>query len=346
MQASVLYAAHDLRYQDYPDPVLTEDDELVVDMLRGGICGSDMHYYEEGGIGETIRVVDPIVLGHEGIGRVREVGRAVTHVQPGDTVAIRPARPCFACRFCGERLYTYCENMRHLGSASTRPHTDGLFSDRVLLHRSQAFPVTKVDVRVGAFAEPTGVAFNGVRRLGELYGKHLLVMGAGPIGCLCIAAARLLGAETITAVDVRSEPLAVARRMGADVVCNSREDPDRIEGWKEHKGAFDCLLDASGNGHAVTSGMAMTRPEGVVSQVGMFGATLPTQLGSFVTKGLHWNGVQRFYDEFTAAVRALEEGWIDPLPLLSAEYPVAECDAALKKALAPETSKVQVIIGE
>ena len=344
MKACVLHAKGDLRYEDYPEPVMTEDREMIVRVLRGGICGSDMHYYQEGGIGELIRVREPIIIGHEGIGVVEKAGSGVTNAREGDTVVIRPARPCFHCMYCQEKMYTYCLNMRHLGSASTMPHVNGLFAEKVLLSNEQVRPFSGMDPKVATFAEPLGVAYNGVRVLGELIGRNLLVMGTGPIGCLCIAVAKLLGVESVTAVDVRDEPLGIALKMGADVVCNSRENPDRIAKWKENRGAFDLMLDASGNGFAIADGMAMTRPEGVVSQVGAVGGHVPKDLGVFTSKGLKWNGVQRFYNEFIPAARALEEGLIDPMPLYSGEFPAEKCVEAMEAAISPETSKVQIVM--
>lgn len=347
MKACVLHKIHDLRYEEYPDPVITDPREVIVQVLRGGICGSDMHYYEEGGIGTVIRVREPIIIGHEGIGRVAEVGRQVKSVKEGDLVVMRPARPCFECLFCKKGKYTYCEKMRHLGSAANLPHTNGLFADKVLLHEEQLRVVPGMKPEVGAFAEPLAVAYNGVRTLGELFGRKVLVMGAGPIGCLCAAAAKVLGADTVTVVDVRQAPLDVALTMGADEACNSKTDPDRIARWKEHRGAFDLMVEASGNGYALADGMAMTKPEGIVSQVGMYGSGHePKDLGAFMTKGIQWRGVFRFYDEFGAAATALERGLIDPLPLLSASYPASQCVEAMKAALSPQTAKVQVVMRE
>ena len=346
MKACILYGVHDLRYEDYPEPIITNDEEVVVRVLRGGICGSDMHYYEEGGIGSVIRVREPIIIGHEGVGIVEQAGSMVTTASVGDMVVIRPARPCFHCVYCDKKMFSYCENMRHLGSAALMPHTMGLFSEKVLLHQCQLRVVKDLKPEIGAFVEPLAVAYHGVRNLGDLIGKSVLVMGAGPIGCLCAAAAKAQGAETVTVIDVRQPPLGIALQMGADVVCNSKENPDQIARWKEHKGSFDLMIEASGNRFAVIDGMAMTRPEGIISQVGQFGADQMPDLGLFVVKGFQWRAVMRFYDEFTPATRALERGIINPLPLLSAIYPPEECVEAMKIALSPETAKVQIVINK
>lgn len=347
MKACVIHGIHDLRYEDRPDPVLSGDDEVVVRVLRGGICGSDMHYYEEGGVGTLIRIQHPLILGHEGFGVVEETGKNVGNVKAGDRVFIRPARPCFNCKFCDRGMYSYCEHMRHLGSAMTVPHVDGLFAEKALLHKAQVVPAGSVSAEIGAFAEPLGVAYGGVGKFGRLFGQNVLVMGAGPIGSLCVAAARVLGADSVTAVDVRNEALATAKKMGADVVCNSRENPEAIEEWKRHKGYFDMAIEASGNKFAVVDAVQMTRPEGTVAQVGSFAAGAePVTPTLFINKGIRWNGVFRFYEEFPAAVRALAEGWIDPRPLLSAAFPARDCVAAIQAALKPENNKVQVVFSE
>lgn len=345
MKACVLHKKEDLRFEDIAEPQITEDHEVKVKIQAGGICGSDQHYYLEGGIGSAIVVREPIVIGHEGCGIVEEVGAKVQGIKKGDMVILRPARPCFRddCYYCAHQMYSYCENMRHLGSAASFPHVQGLFAEKVVVHEAQCRVVQNMKPEIGAFAEPLGVAYNGVHSLGEVIGKNVLVMGAGPIGLLCAASAKVLGADRVTVVDIRQKPLEIALEMGADEICNSKDNPEQIKKWCEHKGHFDCALEATGNGFACVQTMQMVRPEGTVSQVGMFGTGhQPTDLGPFATKGLKWNAVFRFYEEFGPAVNALEKGLINPLPLLSASFPASECVEAMKAAISPDTCKVQV----
>ena len=272
MKAVVLHKKGDLRYEDIPDSQIKDPKEVKVKMLAGGICGSDQHYYTLGNNGSAIVVREPLVIGHEGCGVVEEIGSDVKDVKVGDMVVMRPARPCFHCKFCEKGMYSYCLNMRHLGSAATMPHVQGLFADYVVVHEAQCRVVHDMKPEVGAFAEPLSVAFNGVHSLGDVIGKNVLVMGAGPIGCLCVAAAKACGADRVTAVDIRQQTLDIARKMGADEVCNSKENPDQITAWTADKGHFDCCIEATGNGFAASQAMGMVLPEGVVSQVGMFGA--------------------------------------------------------------------------
>ncbi len=342
MKACVLHKKGDLRYEDVAEPMIKEDLEVKVKILAGGICGSDQHYYLDGGIGSAIVVREPIIMGHEGCGIVTEVGSKVDNIKVGDMVALRPARPCFDCYYCKHHMYSYCENMRHFGSAATFPHVQGLFSEYVVAHKEQCRVVKDVAPEVAAFAEPLAVAYNGVHCAGDIIGKKVLVMGAGPIGCLAVSAAKALGADMVAAVDIRDNPLEVATQMGADITCNSMTNTAQIEAWCEHKGYFDAVIECTGNAFASMQSMKMLRPEGTIAQVGMFGAKTPNDLGAFAVKGLKWHSVFRFYGEFAPAVNALESGIVDPLPLLSASFKAEDCVKAMEAAVSPETLKVQV----
>ena len=347
MKACVLHKIHDLRYEDHPDPQIKNPREAIVRVLRGGICGSDMHYYEEGGIGTVIKVREPLIIGHEGVGVVESIGSEVSTIKVGDMVVMRPARPCYVCDFCRKEQYPYCNAMEHLGSAARLPHAAGLFAEKALIHEDQAKVVRKISPEIAAFAEPLAVAYNGVRSAGEVIGKKVLVMGAGPIGALSAVAAQLLGAAEVAAVDVRQLPLDLCRQMGVANVVNSKENPDQIAKWKENRGYFDVMIEASGNSFAVADGMAMVKPWGTVSQVGMFSEGKgPTEFGPFTTKSITWRGVFRFYDEFGPAVDALEQGYVNPLPLLSGSFPASDCVAAIKEAMSPNSAKIQLVFAE
>lgn len=343
MKAVVLHKKLDIRYEDVPDATINDPKEVIVKMLTGGICGSDQHYYEFGANGTAIVVREPLVIGHEGCGIVEEVGSGVTKVKKGDLVVLRPARPCFDCFYCKRHEYTYCENMRHLGSAATMPHVAGCFSDYCTVHEEQCGVVKNLTPEVGAFAEPLGIAYSGISSCGgSLLGKNVCVMGAGPIGCLCAAAAKTVGANSVTVIDIRQAPLETALKMGADVICNSKDNPEQIEKWAEHKGCFDIGIEATGNGFAAVQLMKLVRPTGVISQVGMFAQGREVKdFGPFAVKGLKWNSVFRFYDEFGAVCSALDRGLINPLPLLSASFDASEPVKAMEAALSPETMKVQ-----
>ncbi len=218
MLAARLYAPHDLRVEDC-DPVgLPGPGEVLVRMGAGGICGSDLHYYLHGGFG-AVRLKQPMILGHEIAGVVTAVGEGVDDLPTGTVVAVNPSRPCGVCEMCRAGLANHCPEMRFLGSAMRDPHVEGGFREAMRVPRAQVVAAGPgVSVAAAAFAEPLAVCLHAVNQAGGIEGKRVLVSGAGPIGVLTVAAARRAGAAEIVASDVIEEPLAYARRMGADTL--------------------------------------------------------------------------------------------------------------------------------
>ncbi len=347
MKACVLQKKKDLVYTEVQEPELKRPDEVKLKILRAGICGSDLHYYNEGGNGPSVVVRHPFILGHEAVGLVTEIGADVENVSVGDMAVVRPSRPCFDCELCRKGLHTYCSNLTHSGSAATMPHMDGLFAEQVVIHSSQAFPITNCSPQAAAFAEPLAVAINGVKRINRIVGKNILVMGAGPIGILCAAVAKRFGAAMVTVLDVRSQTLGTALAMGTDAAFNTLEHPEMAACWKENKGFFDHMIEASGNARALEDGMTMCAPESTCVQVGVFPPDkTPTGFGPFLSKGIRWKGVFRCFDEFATAAAMLQRGYIQPAPLLSAEFAAGDCTEALEAANGPGSIKVQLIFND
>lgn len=347
MKACLLQEKLHLQFTDVTEPSALGKDEVKLKIIRAGICGSDMHYYKEGCVGSAIVVRQPFILGHEASGVIVEKGPEVSGLTLGDLVTVRPSRPCFNCSLCDSGLHTYCSNLTHSGSASTMPHTNGLFSEYAVIHQSQAIVANNCSPQDAAFAEPMAVAINSVKRINGLVGKNILIMGAGPIGILCATIAKHFGAATVTVLDIRSQSLETALQMGADVALNSRENPDQIAKWQENKGYFDHMVEASGNGVALAEGMTMCKPEGTCIQTGVFPPSgQPQNFGPFLTKGINWVGIFRCFNEFTTAISMLERGFIDPTPLLSAAFAAKDCVQAMKYALEPESIKVQLIFSK
>ena len=340
MKAIVLHAKNDLRYEEVPMPKITKGSQLLVKMLYGGICGSDKHYYSLGANG-SFEVKEPFILGHEGCGIVEEVGTDVTELKKGDMLVFRPALACGHCKFCNKGMFRYCENATHFGSASTMPHTPGIFSEYAIADKAQCLKVEGVDPKVAALAEPLSVAFAGAHALGDIMGKNVAVMGAGPIGTLCALAIKSLGVKSVSVFDCRNAPLEACRKAGLENVYNTVEQPEIIEKFCEHKGFFDAGLDATGNGQACTLLMKMISPEGTLSQVGMYptGRT-PQDLGPFLNKGLVWHSVFRFYEEFDAAVAALNNHLFDPSVIITDVVDAKDCMKGIEAAMAPDAIKV------
>ncbi|NPU11507.1 L-idonate 5-dehydrogenase [Bradyrhizobium sp. 83002] len=330
MRAVVIHAPKDLRIDSFPDPA-PDAGQVRVKIEAGGICGSDLHYYHHGGFG-TVRIKQPMALGHEIAGVVAAVGAGVTGLSEGTRVAVNPSLPCGTCSYCREGLRNQCLDMRFMGSAMRDPHVQGGFREFVTVDASQAVPIApSLSSGEAAMAEPLSVCLHAAHQAGSLLGKRVLVTGCGPIGALSILVARYGGAAEIVATDVAEAPLAVARKLGASDAFNVAADPAALDPWRAGKGTFDVLFEASGNQAALRAALDVMRPGGVIVQLGLGGEmTLP--LNTLVTKELQLRGTFRFDREFDLAVRLMGEGLLDVKPLISATLPFQEAISAFELA--------------
>lgn len=315
MKAIVCHAPEDLRLDSFETDALGAH-QLQVDVAYGGICGSDLHYYHHGGFG-TVRIKEPMVLGHEVSGIVRVVGSAVQNYKAGQRIAISPSRPCGQCQYCQKGQHNHCLDMRFFGSAMRFPHVQGAFRQTLVIDASQAHPLNdSLSLSLAALAEPLSVGLHAIQRAGSVFGKQVLVTGCGPIGTLLIGALRRAGAARIVAVDIADKPLECARAMGADETINIVKNSEALAPFAVNKGVFDVMFEASGNDRALRSGLDVVAPRGVIVSIGLGGdSTLP--LNQLVGKELELRGTFRFHEEFAVAVRFLNEGLIDGRPVIS-----------------------------
>jgi L-idonate 5-dehydrogenase len=340
MDALVIHAAGDLRIEDVPTAPVGPN-QLRVRVRYGGICGSDLHYFHHGGFG-TVRVKEPMVLGHEVAGVIEELGADVSGFAAGDRIAVSPSRPCGACRFCQRGLQNHCLDMRYYGSAMRTPHVQGAFRRELVIETHQAHRLAAgVSDREGAMAEPLSVALHAVQRAGPLLGARVLVTGCGPIGALLIVAARRAGAAHIVATDVGSFPLRSAVKVGADEAINVADEPQALARFAAEKGQFDVLFEASGNARALTGAFDVLRPRGVIVQVGL-GGDMALPVNTIVAKEFDLRGAFRFHEEFALAVELLNKGLVDVKPLISATVPYRDAGRAF--ALASDRTQAMKVL--
>lgn len=327
MRAVVIHAARDLRVEDRPagEP---GPGQVRVRVRAGGICGSDLHYFQDGGFG-AIRVKHPMVLGHEVAGVIESLGPGVRCLAVGQAVAVNPSLPCGRCRFCQDGAQQHCLDMRFYGSAMRDPHVDGGFREALVCEASQAVPLPEgLDTTTAAFAEPLAVCLHAARQAGPLLGRRVLVAGCGPIGALAIAAARMGGAREIVATDLTEAPKPVALRMGAD---RFHADPAALAAYAPDKGFFDVAMEASGSPRALLGILPVLRPGGTIVQIGI-GGDAPVPMSVLAAKEITWRGTFRFHAEFALAVEALARRAVDVGPLLTAQFPLSDAVAAFELA--------------
>lgn len=334
IQACAIFSAKDLRLIDIDETSSLAPDAVRVTYGAGGICGSDIHYYHHGRVG-AFEVKEPLILGHEIAGTVREIGTAVDDLRVGQPVAINPNLPCLECENCLAGRTNLCKDMVFFGSAAVTPHIQGGFREELIVPRRQCVGLPDgFDLSIAAFAEPLAVCLHAVNRAGPVTHRSVLVTGCGPIGCLTIQALRLAGVRHITATDVAQRVLDSAAALGADETIDISKDGDRLARYEAGRGHFDASFECSGNPLALTSCLNATKPRGTVVQVGMMppGDTgIP--LGKVVSKELQLAGTFRFHDEFDIAVDALVNKRLDVSSLLSGSFFFDEADAAFAAAI-------------
>lgn len=329
MKAIVAHAARDVRIEERPVEA-PGPGEVLLRLATGGICGSDLHYYNHGGFG-AVRLKEPMILGHEVSAHVEALGEGVTCLEIGQLVAVSPSRPCRQCRYCLEGLPNQCLHMRFYGSAMPFPHVQGAFRESLVADAIQCVPADGLSPGEAAMAEPLAVTLHATRRAGELLGRRVLVTGCGPIGLLSILAARRAGAAEIVATDLSDFTLAMARDAGADRVINSKDEPDALAAYGADKGSFDVLYECSGAAVALAAGIVALRPRGIIVQLGL-GGDMSLPMMAITAKELELRGSFRFHAEFAMGVSLMQKGLIDVKPLITHTVPLAEALSAFEIA--------------
>ncbi len=329
MRAVVIHEALDLRLEDRPVDK-PGPGQVQVRIASGGVCGSDLHYYQHGGFG-PIQVRAPMILGHEVSGHVCALGEGVDALSVGDLVAVSPSRPCGDCRYCAEGLRNHCLNMRFYGSAMPWPHIDGAFREVLNAEVAQCVPAPGISSGEAAMAEPFAVTLHATGQAGSMLGKRVLVTGCGPIGVLSIIAARRAGAIEIVATDLSDNALAHAAASGADRAFNTAKEPDALAHYGSDKGYFDVLYECSGAAPALVAGIGALRPRGHILQLGLGGdMTLPMM--QITGKELRLSGSFRFHEEFATAVQLMVSGLVDLKPLITHTFALDEAEQAFTLA--------------
>jgi L-idonate 5-dehydrogenase len=325
----VIHAAKDLRVE-MQESTKPGPGEVLIKMAAGGICGSDLHYYHNGGFG-PISLKEPMVLGHEVAGHIEELGPGVDGIKIGQLVAVSPSRPCGDCRFCNIGSHNQCLNMRFYGSAMPFPHIQGAFRQRLVADAAQCAPADGLSPGEAAMAEPLAVCLHATRRAGPMLGKSVLVTGCGPIGILSIIAARRAGADFIVATDISEFTLSMAKTVGADIVIDTGQNPDGLAHYTADKGTFDVLYECSGVGVALAAAIQAMRPGGVIVQLGL-GGDMSLPMMAITSKELELRGSFRFHEEFSTGVSLMQKGLIDVKPLITHSIGIDEAVQAFEIA--------------
>ncbi|RDB22816.1 putative D-xylulose reductase A [Hypsizygus marmoreus] len=354
----ILRAIEDVVYEQRPIPEISGSDVLV-EVKKTGICGSDVHYLVEGRIGDFI-VEKPMVLGHESAGIISKVGPDVKHLKVGDRVAMEPGATCRKCDACKAGRYNLCPDIIF---AATPPY-DGTLGRYYRLPADLAFPLAdNVSLEDGAMIEPLAVGIHSVSNLGSFRANQsIVIFGCGPVGLLCMAVAKALGASRIVAVDIIPARLEFAKNYAAtDVylppkfaegetkVEYSRRNAEkmRVDLGIEERGrkAIDLVIDASGAEVSIQTALHIAKSGGTVVQVGMGNPNVMIDISQLTVKELNYKGSFRYgAGDYPLAIALVAQGRIDLKPLVTHRYAFNEAVVAFNATRAGKSEDGKGVI--
>ncbi|GIZ39600.1 hypothetical protein CKM354_000297900 [Cercospora kikuchii] len=316
IQASVLHAAKDLRVEKREVPA-PEADEVQIRIASTGLCGSDLHYYSHFRNGDIL-VREPLSLGHESSGVISAVGSAVTNFQPGDRVALEVGLPCEKCQRCQEGRYNICPNVRFRSSGKAFPHFQGTLQEKINHPAKWVYRLPdELSLDVGALLEPLGVALHAFRRSLMPANATVIVYGAGAVGLLCAAVAKLKGAAKVIIADIDAGRLEFAVQNGfahASYTVPMRRGKDIDENLQiaketaaeitkvEDVGEVDVVFECTGVPSCVQAGIYSTKPGGRIMLVGMGHPIQTLPLGAAALREVDIVGVFRYANTYQESI--------------------------------------------
>jgi L-iditol 2-dehydrogenase len=341
MRVARLHGIHDLRLEDVPQPE-PGPGEVLLKVASVGVCGSDVHYYKEGRIGDAV-VTAPIIMGHEFSAWIAGHGPGVEGLEIGQLAAVEPAIPCGECESCQHGHPNLCPTVRFCGT----PPIDGVFAEYTIMPAENCFPLpADLGPEEGAMLEPLGIAIHTVDLAHLKPGQTVAVLGAGPIGLLTAAVARASGAGAI----YMTEPLADRRGFALDYVADVALNPDEVDVVAEIMEltggrGVDVAFEAAGAPETPDQAAAVARPGGVVVIAGIPSDDTMTMGASTARrKGLTIKLVRRMKHTYPRAIRLVQEGLVDVKPLVTHLFPLERIADAFEMVVDYEDGVLRAVI--
>ncbi|XP_072938037.1 sorbitol dehydrogenase-like [Epargyreus clarus] len=338
---AVLHKPNDLRLEQTPIPVIN-DDEVLLRMDCVGICGSDVHYWQKGACGH-FTLKEPMIMGHEASGVVAKIGAKVKNLKVGDRVAIEPGVPCRYCEFCKSGRYHLCPDIVFCAT----PPVHGNLA-RYYKHAADfcyKLP-DHVTMEEGALLEPLSVGIHACRRGGVAAGHNVLVLGAGPIGLVCMLAAKAMGANKVLITDLSRSRLELAKKMGADFTVQVAPDANEaymVQKVHELLGTHpDVSIDASGAQATVRLAMLATKSGGVAVLVGMGSRDVTVPLAGAVAREVDVRGIFRYVNIYPIALAMVASGQVNVKPLVTHHFSLENTLAAYEAAHRGDGVKIMI----
>jgi threonine 3-dehydrogenase len=311
--------------------------EVLIAVRHAGVCGTDLHIADWDSWAQG-RIHPPIVVGHEFAGEIVAVGKGVTELKLGQLVTAEGHIVCGHCLQCRTGNGHICRNTRIIGV-----DRDGAFAEFISMPATNVLALDGIPTEIGAIMDPMGNAFHTVLSA-EIPGSTVFVVGCGPIGCFAVGIARAAGAARVIASDVNPRRLALARAMGAHVVINAREADVEATLLAETGGeGVDVVCEMSGVPQALHQAFHTVRMGGRVQLLGIPKGEVPVNFADeIIFKGITLYGVigRKMYQTWQQMRRFLSAGLLDPRPVITHRFPLADIDQAIAAIRAGDAGKV------
>lgn len=329
----------ELTEREIPRPT---KDEVLVKVEHVGVCGSDMHYFEAGGIGRNI-VKPPFVLGHEAGGIVTEVGANVTSLKVGDKVALEPGKTCGKCEFCKSGKYNLCPDVIFFAT----PPIDGVFQEYVTHPADLCFKIPdNMDTIEAALIEPLAVGFHAARQGGAQMGQTAVVTGAGCIGYVSLMALKAMGVTKVIVVDVLEKRLEKAIELGATAVVNGKEKDvvEEVLKLTEGKGA-DLVIETAGSEITTNQAIHFAKPGSTIVLVGYSPSGEETlSMGLAIDKELTFKTVFRYRHIYPLAIEAVSSGRVNLKGIVTNTFSLDDIQEGMDQSIKNKQDVIKAVI--
>lgn len=341
MKTAVMTDLMNIEIQERTIPV-PDEEEVLVKIEYVGICGSDLHYYEKGRIGDFI-VEPPFVLGHEAAGIVVEIGSRVTNLKIGDRVALEPGKTCGKCEACKEGKYNLCNDVIFFAT----PPVDGVFQEYVAHDAGLCFKLPEnVSTLEGALIEPLAVGIHAANQGKAHLGQTAVVTGAGCIGLVSLLALKAMGVPKVIVVDVMQKRLDKALELGADAVINGREEDtaEKILEFTQGKG-HGLGIETAGSEITAAQLIRSAKKGAVIVQVGYSASgEMNLPMGTALDKELTIKTVFRYRNIYPMAIEAVASGKINIKDIVSDEFNLEDIKYAMDSCVKHKADIVKGVI--
>lgn len=349
MKAMRYYGKRDLRLDEIPVPLLRPN-TVRIKVEWTGICGTDLHEYEEGPIfcppadspHPITQETMPIVLGHEISGRIDEVGPGVEGFSVGDGVSVEPIISCGECRFCREDRFNLCVKAGYHGLSGW----DGGFAEYVVVDAKRAHPLGSIPTDIGALVEPLATAYHAVRRSGAKLGDSVVVYGAGPIGLFIVAILRAIGVEDVFSVEVSAVRKAKAAEAGATLVLDPSESDvvQRVRERTQGLGA-DISFECVGKTTVLQNALDSVRSGGTLVNVAIWAEKAEIDLFSIVMREIDVIGTSAYCNDHQPVIKLIQEGKINPEKFITGRIDVEDVEElGFKQLVENREQNVKILV--